>query len=200
MSVCYVRSDNTGFELKCSQCHVSHKLVALRVSPLALCVCNIVRVSPMYVSVYYMPYIPYCMCLTNVCVCIYAIYTILYVSHQCLCLYNICHINVQRVSLLTVCVCRCCIYYWEFSIFSLCICMVYCHCGCSLWGWTLGVWGELSCRKRLFNPLPRFSRLGTWCPTFLCANALFVLCVCTWVEDGFLFSMAINILFHNIMP
>ena len=43
--------------------------------------------------------------------------------------------------------------------------------------WTLGVWGELACHKRLFNPPPQFSRLGTWCPTFLCASVLFVLCV-----------------------
>ena len=43
--------------------------------------------------------------------------------------------------------------------------------------WTLGVWGELACHKRLFNPPPQFSRLGTWCPTFLCASVLFVSCV-----------------------
>ena len=36
------------------------------------------------------------------------------------------------------------------------------------------VWGELACHKRLFNPPPQFSRLGTWCPTLLCATVLFV--------------------------
>ena len=30
--------------------------------------------------------------------------------------------------------------------------------------WTLG---ELARRKRLFNPPPQFSRLGTWCPAFV---------------------------------
>ena len=47
--------------------------------------------------------------------------------------------------------------------------MIVCH-----WVWTLGVWGELACHKRLFNPPPQFSRLGTWCPTLLCATVLFV--------------------------
>ena len=32
----------------------------------------------------------------------------------------------------------------------------------------------ISCHKRLFNPPPQFSRLGTWCPTLLCATVLFV--------------------------
>ena len=47
--------------------------------------------------------------------------------------------------------------------------VIVCH-----WVWTLGVWGELACHKRLFNPPPQFSRLGTWCPTLLCATVLFV--------------------------
>ena len=41
--------------------------------------------------------------------------------------------------------------------------------------WTLGGLRELACYKRLFNPPPQFTRLGTWCPTFLCAS-VFVLC------------------------
>ena len=49
--------------------------------------------------------------------------------------------------------------------------------------WTLGVWGELACHKRLFNPPPQFSRLGTWCPTFLCANVCLV-CVFGWRDGG----------------
>ena len=32
----------------------------------------------------------------------------------------------------------------------------------------LGVWGELASHKRLFNPPPRFSRLGTKCPAEFC--------------------------------
>ena len=84
-------------------------------------------------------------------------------------------------------------------IFFYCLCIVtviviVCH-----WVWTLGVWGELACHKRLFNPPPQFSRLGTWCPTLLCATVLFV-SVYVWVEDegwrvtsgflSFLFSVA----------
>ena len=49
--------------------------------------------------------------------------------------------------------------------------------------WTLGVWGELACHKRLFNPPPQFSRLGTWCPTFLCASVCLV-CVFGWRDGG----------------
>ena len=55
-----------------------------------------------------------------------------------------------------------------YSIFFVVVC-------CKVWA--LGVWGELACHKRLFNPPPQFSRLGTWCPTFLCASVLFVSCV-----------------------
>ena len=49
--------------------------------------------------------------------------------------------------------------------------------------WTLGVWGELACHKRLFNPPPQFSRLGTWCPTFLCASVCLVY-VFGWRDGG----------------
>ena len=43
--------------------------------------------------------------------------------------------------------------------------------------WTLGVWGELACHKRLFNPPPQFSRLGTWCPAFVCMYVYVCVCV-----------------------
>ena len=40
------------------------------------------------------------------------------------------------------------------------------------WVWTPGVWGDLASHKRLFNPPPQFSRLGTWCPALMsCMNA-----------------------------
>ena len=29
------------------------------------------------------------------------------------------------------------------------------------------MWGELASHKRLFNPPPQFSRLGTWCPALM---------------------------------
>ena len=45
------------------------------------------------------------------------------------------------------------------------------------------MWGELACHKRLFNPPPQFSRLGTWCPTFLCASVCLV-CVFGWRDGG----------------
>ena len=74
--------------------------------------------------------------------------------------------------------------------------------------WTLGVWGELACHERLFNPPPQFSRLGTWCPTFF-VQVFCLSPVCTWMEGwgeeggylllSFLLSIflgyAINILF-----
>ena len=51
--------------------------------------------------------------------------------------------------------------------------------------WSLGVWGELASRKRLFNPPPQFLRLGTQGPALvlLC----FVLCcllLCVHCGDG----------------
>ena len=49
----------------------------------------------------------------------------------------------------------------------MCIYLLFIVC-CKVW--TLGVWGELACHKRLFNPPPQFSRLGTWCPTYICAS------------------------------
>ena len=47
--------------------------------------------------------------------------------------------------------------------------------------WALGVWGELACHKRLFNPPPKFSRLGTWCPAFVCVYMYVCVCVCMLV-------------------
>ena len=47
--------------------------------------------------------------------------------------------------------------------------------------WTLGVWGELACHKRLFNPPPQFSRLGTWCPAFVCVYMYVCVCVCVYL-------------------
>ena len=43
------------------------------------------------------------------------------------------------------------------------------------------VWGELACHKRLFNPPPQFSRLGTWCPAFVCVCMCMCVCVCVCV-------------------
>ena len=39
------------------------------------------------------------------------------------------------------------------------------------------MWGELACHKRLFNPPPQFSRLGTWCPAFVCMYVYVCVCV-----------------------
>ena len=47
--------------------------------------------------------------------------------------------------------------------------------------WSLGVWGELASRKRLFNPPPQFSRLGTQGPALVFCVVLFVI-VCCVVE------------------
>ena len=44
--------------------------------------------------------------------------------------------------------------------------------------WTLEVWGELACHKRLFNPPRQLSRLGTWYPAFVCVCVC--MCVCVW--------------------
>ena len=46
--------------------------------------------------------------------------------------------------------------------------------------WTLGVWGELACHKGLFNPPPQFSRLGMWCPAFVCVCMCMCVCVCVF--------------------
>jgi hypothetical protein len=44
----------------------------------------------------------------------------------------------------------------------------------------LGVWGELASHKRLFNPPPQFSRLGTQCPALMSCHVY--LCMCfVWV-------------------
>ena len=85
------------------------------------------------------------------------------------------------------------IFFYCLSIVT--VIVIVCH-----WVWTLGVWGELACHKRLFNPPPQFSRLGTWCPTLLCATVLFVsVYVLGWRMGGggwhlvflsFLFSVA----------
>ena len=82
-------------------------------------------------------------------------------SHQSIPVVQIlqyCH-NVQALP---------CIYYYFLLIYfflpSLCnIFVVVC---CKVW--ILGVWGELACHERLFNPPPQFSRLGTWCPMYKC--------------------------------
>ena len=47
---------------------------------------------------------------------------------------------------------------------------------------------ELACHKRLFNPPPQFSRLGTWCPTFVCVCMCMCVCVCLVVCHFFVFG------------
>ena len=39
------------------------------------------------------------------------------------------------------------------------------------------MWGAFSSHKRLFNPLPRFSRLGTQCPALMSCHVYLYLCV-----------------------
>ena len=47
----------------------------------------------------------------------------------------------------------------------------------------LGVWGELASHKRLFNPPPQFSRLGTQCPALMSCHVY--LCMCfVWIFWG----------------
>ena len=49
----------------------------------------------------------------------------------------------------------------------------------------MGVWGELASHKRLFNPLPQFSRLGTRGPApMLCCVVCLCLGLCVYVGDG----------------
>ena len=59
------------------------------------------------------------------------------------------------------------LFYLNLIYIFMCIYLLFIVC-CKVW--TLGVWGELACHKRLFNPPPQFSRLGTWCPTYICAS------------------------------
>ena len=78
-------------------------------------------------------------------------------------------------------------FYRLFQILVLYLFSVLCRCHavsvivtcCEVW--TLGVWGELACHKRLFNPPPQFSRLGTWCPAFVCMYVYVCACVCVCV-------------------
>ena len=70
------------------------------------------------------------------------------------------------------------LYIFFTDLFLFCV-VSYCQCGCGE-VWTLGVWGELACHKRLFNPLPQFLRLGTWCPAFVCV-CVCTMCVCVCV-------------------
>ena len=50
------------------------------------------------------------------------------------------------------------------------------------------MWGELASHKRLFNPPPQFSRLGTWCPALMsCMNVceyVFMYVVCIYLVIG----------------
>ena len=73
--------------------------------------------------------------------------------------------------------------YFKMFYFSKCflpILFILCGVLLSVWlftcgeVWTLGVWVGLACHKRLFNPPPKFSRLDTWCPAFVC------MCVCVF--------------------
>ena len=72
----------------------------------------------------------------------------------------------------------------------------------SLWLFVVrfGHWvcGESWHAMKDFNPPPQFSKPGTWCPTFLCASVLFVLCVYLvgeWgVEGDFCFFFLFSIL------
>ena len=43
------------------------------------------------------------------------------------------------------------------------------------------MWGELACHKR---PPPQFSRLGTWCPAFVCMYVYVCVCVGMCVFGG----------------
>ena len=56
----------------------------------------------------------------------------------------------------------------------------YSLCGCHCEVWMLDVWGELASHKRLFNPPPQFSRLGTQCPALMSCHLY--LCMCfVWI-------------------
>ena len=39
------------------------------------------------------------------------------------------------------------------------------------------MWGELASHKRLFNPPPQFSRLGTQCPALMSCHVYLCMCV-----------------------
>ena len=77
-----------------------------------------------------------------------------------------------------------CIYYNFFKLyiyiyFLPSLCNIFVIVCCKVW--ILGVWVELACHERLFNPPPQFSRLGTWCPNFFCTSVL-LSPVRTWME------------------
>ena len=87
------------------------------------------------------------------------------------------------------------LFYLNLIYIFMCIYLLFIVC-CKVW--TLGVWGELACHKRLFNPPPQFSRLGTWCPTYICKYCLSHICI--WIEgcvvdDNFFLSFFLSFLF-----
>ena len=65
------------------------------------------------------------------------------------------------------------------------LCVLHVLCDILPRAWSLGVWGELASRKRLFNPPPQFSRLGTQGPALvlLFCVVLFV-CVLHYGDEG----------------
>ena len=91
--------------------------------------------------------------------------------------------------------------------YSTCVVMTvlwysYSLCGCHcLWCgvWILGVWGELASHKRLFNPPPQFSRLGTQCPALMSCHVYLCMCFLWMFWDlwiywwWFLFSIYLSI-------
>ena len=71
------------------------------------------------------------------------------------------------------------LFYSNLIYIFMCIYLLFIVC-CKVW--TLGVWGELACHKRLFNPRPQFSRLGTWCPTYIIMCKYCLSHICIWIE------------------
>ena len=82
-----------------------------------------------------------------------------------------CPILYFSTSYLTITLSFLCFLLFTVCPFCLCVlplfCVCVCVCVCVLEFGHWGVWGELASHKRLFNPPPQFSRLGTWCPALM---------------------------------
>ena len=108
-----------------------------------------------FMCIYLLPVVPgQCVICSLFCFLIFLIYIYIFIFSKCLFFYEL----FYKVFML---------FYLNLIYIFMCIYLLFIVC-CKVW--TLGVWGELACHKRLFNPPPQFSRLGTWCPTYICAS------------------------------
>ena len=107
-----------------------------------------------FMCIYLLPVVPGQCVICSLFSHIFNIYIYLFIFSKCLFFYELFYTVFM-------------LFYLNLIYIFMCIYLLFIVC-CKVW--TLGVWGELACHKRLFNPPLQFSRLGTWCPTYICAS------------------------------